>query len=89
VVNVASCQPCPLYCKGKKPRCPLNRRLGGLQVWSGCFGEENSVATAGSQILDKPVQGSTPGSGKRVFSKYRMIALIKLCYQILPSDFLL
>ena len=24
---------------GKEPQCPLNRRLGELQSWCGCYGE--------------------------------------------------
>jgi hypothetical protein len=35
----------PLYSQGKSPRCPMARRLGGLQSRCGRYGDE--------QILDR------------------------------------
>jgi len=32
--------PQPLYLWGKRPWCPLDRRLGGPQSWSVCGGKE-------------------------------------------------
>jgi hypothetical protein len=29
-----------VYLRGKRSRYPVNRRLGGIQSWFGCFGEE-------------------------------------------------
>jgi hypothetical protein len=47
--------PQPLY-TGKESLYPLNRRLVGLQRWSGCFGEERNML--GLQGL-KPVSSSS------------------------------
>jgi hypothetical protein len=37
--GVVSFTPRSLYFRGKSPRYPLNRRLGGPQSWSGRHGE--------------------------------------------------
>jgi len=39
---VVSFLPLPLYLWKKSPRCQMNRRLGGLQSRSGCFGEAHN-----------------------------------------------
>jgi len=39
---VVSFMPWPLYPQGKGPWYPLDRRLGGLQSWSGQSGEEKT-----------------------------------------------
>jgi hypothetical protein len=35
--------PKSFYSQGKSPQYPLNRRLGGLQSQSGCYGEEKNL----------------------------------------------
>jgi hypothetical protein len=35
--------PRPLYCQGKSSWQPLNRRLVGLQTWSGCFAQNKTL----------------------------------------------
>jgi hypothetical protein len=40
--------PLSFYPRGKDPRYPLHRRLGGPQSRSGRFGEEQNLAPAGS-----------------------------------------
>jgi hypothetical protein len=47
---VVSFSPRPLYCQGKSPRYPLDRRLGGPQSRSERNGEEKEVASAGIRI---------------------------------------
>jgi hypothetical protein len=39
----------------KQPRSPFNRRLGGSQSWSGCFGEK-SFASTGIRTPDRPAR---------------------------------
>jgi len=39
--HAVSFAPRPLYSQGKRPRCPLHRRLGGLRSRCGRFGEES------------------------------------------------
>ena len=45
------------FTRSKSPRCPLNRRLAGLQSWSGCFGEEiNLLSRPGFELrIVRPV----------------------------------
>jgi hypothetical protein len=33
----------PLYPLQKSPHNPFDRRLGGHQSWSGCYGEEKNI----------------------------------------------
>jgi hypothetical protein len=40
--RVVSFTPWPLYPQGKSPWYPLDRRLGGMQSWSGCSEEKIS-----------------------------------------------
>jgi hypothetical protein len=39
---VVSFKPRTFYSQGKNPRYPLDRRLGGPQIWSGRDGEEKN-----------------------------------------------
>jgi hypothetical protein len=48
---VVSVMPRPLYPWGKSPLYPLDRRLGGPQSWSGCYGEEKNLAPARNRTL--------------------------------------
>jgi hypothetical protein len=40
---VVSFAPWPLYSQGKSSWCPLDRRLGGPQGWSGSSGREKKI----------------------------------------------
>jgi hypothetical protein len=42
--------PRPLYPRGKTPRYPLDRKLGGPQSLSGRFGEEKILDTTGLEL---------------------------------------
>jgi hypothetical protein len=46
---VVSFTPLPLYSRGKNPRYPLDRRLGGPQSRSGRLGEEKILDPAGTR----------------------------------------
>jgi hypothetical protein len=46
---VVSFTPRPLYPRGKSPRYPLDRRLGGLQSRSGRLGEETILDRTGTR----------------------------------------
>jgi hypothetical protein len=47
--RVVSFTPRPLYPRGKSPRYPSDRRLGGPQSRSGRYGEDKNFATAGNR----------------------------------------
>jgi hypothetical protein len=47
--GVVNFTPCPLYPRGKSPRYPLDRRLGGSQSQSGRFGEEKILDAIGTR----------------------------------------
>jgi hypothetical protein len=50
-----------LYTWGKRPQCPVNRRISGPQSWSGCFRKEKLLALA---------RISNPGSNSLLMSHY-------------------
>jgi hypothetical protein len=47
---VVNFMPWPLYSHGNSPRYPLDRRLGGPQNQSKCYGEEKNLALARKEL---------------------------------------
>jgi hypothetical protein len=53
----------PLYLRGKSPRCPLDRRLGGPQSRSGrCEAENGELASVSNEV--SPYEGICRIEGK-------------------------
>jgi hypothetical protein len=54
----------PIYPRGKRPRYPLDRGLGGPQTWSGRCGEEKIVYLTGTRtptpLSSSPYRGAVP-----------------------------
>jgi hypothetical protein len=65
LVGVVSITPLLLYPRGKSPRCPLDRRLGGPQSRSGQRGEEKILDPTGTLT-------PTPRHAARSQSLYRL-----------------
>jgi hypothetical protein len=63
---VVNFTPRPLHPRGKSPRYPLNRRLGGPQSRSGRFGEEKILCNNNMAIL----QNTFPSPASSFFGKY-------------------
>jgi hypothetical protein len=59
----------PLYAKGKSPRYPLDRRLGGPQSLSGRGGKVHNYKVRIHSIFTGPVKFSD--DGRRVYSRLR------------------
>jgi hypothetical protein len=77
VVSFASL---PLYPRGKSPRYPLDRRLGGPHSRSGRFGEEKILDPTG-------IRTPTPRSSSTVANRYTAY-LWKFSYKVISRNWI-
>jgi hypothetical protein len=79
---VVNFTPRTLYPRGKSPRYPLDRRLGGSQSRSGLFGEEKILYPTGIRTLNSwsssPQLVAMPTTLSRLQNKYTLLEKIKL-----------
>jgi hypothetical protein len=87
---VVSFRPRPLQPQGKSPSYPLNKRLGGLQIWSGRGSEKNSQLLPGpehptTQPIAQRCTTELPGSTE---TGYEVVERIKLVRVKISAEFL-